>query len=265
MKLIWQDGRIAPDADVVLPQLQSWGAFTTAGAENGSVLMWPEHEARLRHSAEVLGGSDAVLLPYLTDIESLLSENHVDGAGVVRVVAWRAGADDRWQVQASARCEPELGPERPAVRLQTIIWPGAPPFAGHKSLARLPWDHARQTAQKRGADDALLVTEGDELLETSVANVMCRFGREVFTPVAPQQCLPGIMRAWLMEALPKAGFKVTERTVHLDDALGADELWVLNAVIGIQRVASVDDRRWSDWSGWEDVKTLRVPAPGWPK
>ena len=168
-----------------------------------------------------------------------------------------------WTIEASAWVAEEVGPDAPPVRLFLQQWPAAPPLVGHKTLARLPWDLAREVARREGADDALLVDEAGHVLETAIANVwLCR-GHDVWTPPAPARCLPGIMRGWLLEHTAALGLQVLECDLTEADLLDADELWISNAVGGVRRVASVAGREWRSWPFFEDLTKLGVPAPGW--
>ena len=136
-------------------------------------------------------------------------------------------------------------------------------LTGHKTLARLPWDLARERAQREGADDALLVDEAGHVLETAIANVWLRRGCDLRTPPAPARCLPGIMRDWLLEHAGALGLQVYECDLTTEDLVGADELWISNAVIGVRKVAFVAGREWRSWRFFEDLAKLGVPAPGW--
>jgi branched-subunit amino acid aminotransferase/4-amino-4-deoxychorismate lyase len=71
------------------------------------------------------------------------------------------------------------------------------------------------------------------------------------------------MRGWLLEHAGAVGLQVFERDLTEADILGADELWISNAVGGVRRVASVDGREWRSWSFFERLIRLGVPAPGW--
>jgi len=102
---------------------------------------------------------------------------------------------------------------------------------------------------------------GDDVLETAIANVwLCRDG-ELWTPPAPARCLPGIVRGWLLEHTAALGLQVLECDFTEADLLGADELWISNAVGGVRRVASVAGREWRSWPVFED---LAKPAKGAP-
>jgi branched-subunit amino acid aminotransferase/4-amino-4-deoxychorismate lyase len=243
-----------------------WGVFTTAGCDGGRVLLWERHAPRLERSLAALGADPDLVLPDRDALERLLEHDGLDGSARLRVVARRRAPDVAWSVEASAVAVPsdQVGPDAVPQRLRVVRWEAAPPLAGHKTLARLPWDHARETVRAHGADDALLVDAAGRLLETSFANLFMRFGDRLVTPPAPGRCLPGVLRGWLLEHALSAGFAIDERDVTLEELEVADELWLTNAVLGVRRVGSVNDRTWRRWDGFSRLRTVGVPAPGWP-
>ena len=262
MTTMWRDGHLIESEPGTAPVESSWGAFTTVGCDGGRPLLWTRHQSRLAASLRFLGAGDDVALPDEPALCELLRGRGLDGAARLRVVGRRKQTSG-WTVEASAsRCD-SVGPEAPPVRLYLKGWPSAPPLVGHKTLARLPWDLACEQARREGADDALLVDRVGHVLETAIANVwLCR-GRELRTPPAPSRCLPGVMRGWLLEHAGKLGLQVFECDLTEADLLGADELWISNAVIGVRRVAFVASREWRNWPLFEHLAELGVPAPGW--
>ncbi len=259
---VWRDGRLISSEPGTAPVEPGWGAFTTVGCDGGHPLLWTRHRSRLAASLRFLGADDDVALPDEPALCELLRVRGLDGGARLRVVGQRS-ATSGWTVEASvSHCE-GAGPDAPPARLNLKRWQSAPPLAGHKTLARLPWDLAREQARREGADDALLVDEAGHVLETAIANVWLRRGRELWTPPAPERCLPGVMRGWLLENARALGLQVLERDLTEADLLGADELWISNAVIGVRRVAFVDGREWRSWPLFEGLTELGVPAPGW--
>jgi len=263
---VWRDGGLdeVRTGAVTAPAWVGWGVFSTVGCDRGRPLLWDRHRRRLQRSAEALQRGREPQLPSDADLRGLLDAEGWTGPARLRVVVRRTGPDRPWTVEASAAAARPVGPTQPPVSLRTVRWRSAPPWTGHKTLARLAWDHARETVRAEGADDALLVEASGRLLETSIANVLVRRGDTVATPPAPQRSLPGIMRGWLMENLPRLGLVVLEREVGLDELAAADEVWVSNAVAGVRRVASVDGLRWTVHPMFDRVAELGLPAPGWP-
>jgi len=258
---VWRDGHLIESEPGAAPVEAGWGAFTTVGCDGGHPLLWPRHRSRLAASLRFLGADNDVMLPDEPALCELLHAGGLDGAVRLRVVGRKQSLG--WTIEASASVSEAAGPDTPPVRLLLQRWQAAPPLAAHKTLARLPWDLAREVARREGADDALLVDEAGLVLETAIANVwLCR-GHDVSTPPAPARCLPGIMRGWLLEHTAALGLQVLECDLTEADLLGADELWISNAVGGVRRVASVAGREWRSWPVFEDLAKLGVPAPGW--
>lgn len=262
MSVLWRNGRIGEEREGTAPNLAAWGAFTTVGCDQGRPLLWSRHSRRLAASLVSLGGNETARLPTENELCELLSTAGLNGPVRLRVVA-RRGEPRLWNIEASAKSCDAVGPGLRPARLVVQRWSSAPPLAGHKTLARLSWDLAREQAQKNGCDDALLVDSADRLLETSVANLWVVRDGSVRTPRAPDHCLPGVMREWLLENLGRAGMVAEASELTLVDLVAADEIWLSNAVIGVRRVGGVGDQRWRDWPQFCLLENLGIPAPGW--
>ena len=202
------------------------------------------------------------MLPTEIELCDLLDAAGLEGPARVRVVARRVDSS-LWNIEASAISCDSGGPEQQPLKLAVQRWPSAPPLAGHKTLARLPWDLARERAQEKGYDDVLLIDSRDHLLETSVANVWVFKDGVVRTPRAPDRCLPGVMRGWLLEHLSRADLAANVGELTFDDLMTADEVWISNAVIGLRRVGVVSEHEWQEWPQFHRLSDLGIPAPGW--
>jgi branched-subunit amino acid aminotransferase/4-amino-4-deoxychorismate lyase len=262
MSCEWRDGRLVEIGARRDHPGGGWGVFTTIGCDHGRPLLWPWHRERLSASLTRLGAGENLRLPVEKDLCRLLAAEHLEGPARLRVVG-RAGADSRWSVIANAAAVTGVGPTTRPARLVVERWPGTPPLAGHKMLNRHRWDLARDRARERGADDALLVDASGHILETSVANVWVRRKNSLVTPPAPERCLPGVVRRWLLESAGAVGLRVGERDIGVDDLAAADEVFVSNAVVGLRRVSRVVDRRWTEWPFFDRIAEHGVPAPGW--
>jgi branched-subunit amino acid aminotransferase/4-amino-4-deoxychorismate lyase len=264
MSVVWRNVKIDESRQDAAAVFAHWGAFTTAGCDQGRPLLWPRHVQRLAGSLVDLGADNAVSLPTDQDVRELLDAAGLDGPARVRVVARRIDSS-RWNIEASAMPCDAVGPRLEPARLAICRWVSAPPLAGHKTLARLAWDLARERAQQKGADDALLVDSADNLLETSVANVWVLTDGAARTPRAPELCLPGVMRGWLLENLGRTGLSAEVGELTLPDLVSADEIWISNSVAGVRRVGEIDGQRWREWPQYDLLEDLGIPAPGWSR
>ncbi len=252
------DGRLVDGVPCIVPPKDVLGVFSTIGCDRGIPLLWPRHRARLQDSLSALAAGSEVLLPGGEQLGNLIeSEGLQNLPARIRLVLWIA-SKGRLRVEACAAAAGPVGPDQAPATLDVVRW-STPPDPALKWVSREPWHEARRIAQLRGRDDALLVDGQGRVLEASIANVFVRFGATFVTPAAPEMCLPGIMREWVIDNVD-----VTVGEICLESLMGADEVWVTNAVAGIVRVGAVGRRVWRKWDAYGDLVRMGIPAPGWP-
>ena len=99
---------------------------------------------------------------------------------------------------------------------------------------------AQRAARARGADDAVLVGLGGELLEAPTANLWWRTGHTLHTPSLDLGVLAGITRTVLCELAPGLGLKVLEGVFTAEDLAAADEAFLSSSTREIMPVVEVD-------------------------
>jgi 4-amino-4-deoxychorismate lyase len=99
---------------------------------------------------------------------------------------------------------------------------------------------AQRAARARGADDAVFVGLGGELLEAPTASLWWRSGDTLSTPSLQLGILAGITRAALLELAPGLGFRVLEGVFTAEDLLGADEAFLSSSTREVMPVVEVD-------------------------
>ena len=120
-----------------------------------------------------------------------------------------------------------------------VEWsPGA--LAGAKSTSYAANMAAQAEAQRRGADDALLVDPAGTVLEAPTANVWWREGDRLLTPTLELPILAGITRAVLVELAPAAGYEVEEGVFRLERLAAADEVFLSSSVREVMPVTAID-------------------------
>jgi 4-amino-4-deoxychorismate lyase len=111
---------------------------------------------------------------------------------------------------------------------------------GVKSISYATNMAAQRTARAAGADDAVLVGLGGELLEAPTANLWWRSGQTLFTPSLDLGILAGITRAVLGELAPTLGLKVLEGVYTAEDLAAADEAFLSSSTREVMPVVEVD-------------------------
>jgi 4-amino-4-deoxychorismate lyase len=99
---------------------------------------------------------------------------------------------------------------------------------------------AQREARARGADDAVLVGLGGELLEAPTANLWWRTGHTLHTPSLDLGILAGITRAVLRDLAPGLGLKVLEGVFSAEDLAAADEAFLSSSTRELMPVIEVD-------------------------
>lgn len=111
-------------------------------------------------------------------------------------------------------------------------------FANLKSNNYLLYGQAALYARRHQLDDCLILNSRDRIADSTIANLFyCRQGT-VYTPPLTEGGVAGVMRRYLLAALPKAGFIVQEKAATPGDLENAEEVFLTNALRGIKWVRS---------------------------
>jgi branched-chain amino acid aminotransferase len=97
-------------------------------------------------------------------------------------------------------------------------------------------------AQQRGAFEALLLNERDELAEGAGSNVFLVSGGACLTPPLSAGLLPGITREIVLELAPGAGVALREETLREPDLRAAEEAFLTSTLKEVTPIASIDGR-----------------------
>jgi para-aminobenzoate synthetase/4-amino-4-deoxychorismate lyase len=108
-------------------------------------------------------------------------------------------------------------------------------FLFHKTTHRNVYLDRRRRHPE--ADDVLLVNERGEVTESTIANLVVRFGQQWWTPALDSGCLPGIYRRVLLEK-----GVIRERFIALHELDAAEELGLINSVRGWRPAALIAPR-----------------------
>jgi branched-chain amino acid aminotransferase len=107
-----------------------------------------------------------------------------------------------------------------------------------KSNNYLLYSLAATFGRERGLDDCLVLNSHGRLADSTIANLFYIKDNRFYTPPLSEGCVAGVMRRYLLEALPQAGYSVQEQPVSPEDLAGADEVFLTNALRGIRWVRS---------------------------
>lgn len=200
---------------------ESW--FETIRVTGGEPELLEEHLQRLAASTEF--DRDALI----SDIQRGIDE--VGGGDVfVRLMAGPAG-----RIVATGPLPPHADDPAPAKVTMADIPDYAYPAKSTDFQLQLG---LLDQAAADGFDD-VLITDGGFVIEAARANLLLIDGDTLRTPPLGR-CLPGVIRAALVELAPRAGLRVSEEPVRVNHVLAADEVLITNSIIRARMVSEVD-------------------------
>jgi branched-subunit amino acid aminotransferase/4-amino-4-deoxychorismate lyase len=216
------------------------GLFETLLVLDGAPVALDAHLARL-------GASLATALrATLPDSAAELARDAARGIELGRLRLTAAPAGDHWKGsqpdfgEASIGLCAEAAPIDPriclpswehGVDLRSFELPGGLGEHKWRDRSALPNEETALT---------LLLDHGGEVLEGSRANVFAVRNGALFTPPLDGRVLPGTGRATVLAIAATEGIEVTERPLHREELLDADEVFLTGSVRGIEPVRTLD-------------------------
>lgn len=99
------------------------------------------------------------------------------------------------------------------------------PLSNIKSGNALIYVLASIWAKNQNLDDALLINDTGNVIESTKANIFWTKGHDCYTPPLSEGCIAGVMREEII-----SNEKVIERPCRIEDLLVADSIFLTNAV-----------------------------------
>ncbi len=101
-------------------------------------------------------------------------------------------------------------------------------------------------ADENELDNCILVNEQKNLVEASNANVFLVKGLVIKTPKLLDGCIKGVMRKKVIEVIEKhSDYTIEEVSISPFELQKADEVFVTNAIIGVQPVTNYRKKKFS--------------------
>ncbi|WP_321324185.1 aminodeoxychorismate lyase [Thiomicrorhabdus sp.] len=273
----WLNGKLQQELTVQDRGIQYGdGFFTTILVVNKQVLNWSAHWQRIKNSSLVLD-LPLIAIEQLSDwlevaLNDFFKKNAVKDC-VLKIVITRGigGAGYQMPEHIEPNCifyikpspiqikQNELPVMAPmAVGLcQTMASMGS--LAGVKTLNRLENVMAKTEMANQGFQEGLMVNAQDHIVCATQSNIYLIKENSVITPQITQSGVAGTTRYSINRLLQNLGWKLEEKNILLADIEQADELFLTNAVRGVQPVkqflntdykteqTTLIHQAWSNW------------------
>lgn len=236
------------------------GVFRTVRTHAGRPLWWRDQYAKLAADAAAL----ALACPAEAGLLAEVCQVAETGQGVVKIMLTRGGGARGYAppaAQASTRIvlstplPPHARPDAAVdvtARWCTLRLARQPQLAGIKHLNRLENVLARSEWDAPEIFEGLLCDDGGAVIGGVMSNLFWVRQGELFTPDLSQCGVAGVARTRLLRAAMRRGMRTHVGHFPPDAILAADEVMICNSVIGVRRVARLDDVTWSP-AGWADI------------
>ncbi|MBW8306970.1 MAG: aminodeoxychorismate lyase [Thiobacillus sp.] len=236
------------------------GVFRTLCTQSGQPLWWRDQYAKLAADAAAL----ALGCPAEAGLLAEVCQVAETGQGVVKIMLTRgAGARGYAPPVAQACTRIVLSTPLPphawhdaavdvTARWCTLRLSRQPRLAGIKHLNRLENVLARSEWDDPEIFEGLLCDDGGAVIGGVMSNLFWARQGELFTPDLSQCGVAGVARTRLLRAAMRRGIRTHIGHFPPDAILAADEVMICNSVIGVRRVARLDDVTWLP-AGWTDI------------
>jgi 4-amino-4-deoxychorismate lyase len=229
------------------------GVFRTLQLRRGTAVWWPRQYAKLAHDCQALkidcpsevellqdlatiaaAAPDCVAKIIVTRGESARGYAMSKHAAVTRIVTSSAlpRYPDRYF---------EEGVRVHMCRLRLALQPA---LAGIKHLNRLENVLARAEWRDPAVAEGLMCDAEDAVIGGTMSNLFLFGNGTLLTPDVTRCGIAGVMRDLVIELAATHGVAFATAVVGIDDLLAAEEVFLVNSVIGLWPVAALDRKSW---------------------
>ncbi len=263
MAIIQYNNSLIPEEDLVLSSgnrgfFYGDGFFETIRLMDGSPLWIEDHLDRMNRTFTFLNITPPFSLEYeviRTLIAAVAQANRIDKGARVRITFFR-DSDGLYTPKSDKcsfiiQCSPveenryELNRKGLHVTIYNQNFKSALPLASLKTLNSLIYVLAGIYARNQSCDDAFLINDQENIIETTSSNIFIVKQDEISTPGLDEGCIPGVMRRNLLKIIEnKTEYHLKRGNINFKDIIEADEIFLTNAIRGIQWVAGVREKRY---------------------
>lgn len=223
------------------------------------IRFWEAHYFRLMASMRLLrmripdAWSPEFLLNHLIEVAKANSIENNDLR--IRLSVWRKGesgygtisSDVDWSLTATPLMTnqyTDLSNYSAVVFKEFTKAPGA--LSGLKGPHSFLYTQSERFALEMEASESLVLTPDNRLLEGGKSNLFLVFGSELVTAPLSAGCIRGIVREQVLKHATTLGLSVREETLSPFELQRADEVWLTNAIAGLQTLSYYKQTRFTN-------------------
>ena len=217
------------------------GVFETMRIYGGRFFWLDQHLLRLQHGLKRLG----IKIPYnRIELEFFLRELVIRNGvkdGFARIVVTRGEGLLGFSPRGSGT--PQIVMVARPRNLET--WQRRHPIwrlcvvdhvvhgLGFKTLSYLPHVLAKQTAEKNGYEDPILLNPKGEVMEAAASNIFIVGERFLWTPPLSSGCLEGVTRKAVLKIAEQSKIRVSQKPMPASALKKVKEIFITNSLLEI--------------------------------
>lgn len=233
------------------------GVFRTIRVEEGRARWWTDQFGKLAEDCKALG----LPAPDRDMLEEEIGRLAADTAvGVIKIIVTRGSGRRGYGIPGDiepARIVIATPPSDHQLSEVRVRWcdlrlASQPRLAGIKHLNRLENVLARSEWNDPDIAEGLLRDESGHVICGTMTNLFIVEKDSPITPDLSRCGVAGVARSRILRAAARHGREPKVEAVSRERLLEADGAFLCNSLIGVWRVAELEDRHWPD-SGWAKI------------
>ena len=233
------------------------GVFESIRIINGKIFGLDAHISRMLEGLHVLKiqTPEEYTVDFFRDhLNRLIQKNEIHKGGRAKIMAFRnsGGAvsptDNTPSYFITVEQYPDnlfqLNQEGYNVDIYTDIRTAKSKLSMYKTMNYLDYIMAALDNQEKGLDECFMQNEKGTIIESASSNVFLVSNGVLYTPSLDEGCVAGTMRMHIINLALENNIKVYECSLTPQNILVADEIFLTNAVKGIQWVGSYRTKRY---------------------
>ena len=232
--------------------------FETIRIIDGEPQFIEDHFVRLKKGMKILkmrsGNISFNVLK--SQIIKLLEKNHIRKGGRVRLTVFRTGEgyyepENEGKSYAIEAIPLEndiytLNEKGLVIDVYSDIKRNKNLLSQIKTTNNIPYVLTGIYKKEMGLDDCLVLNDHGRIVEALSSNIFLYKNNNLYTPSLDEGCMDGVMRRQVLRIAKQLNINIFEGMLNGSMLLQADELFLTNAITGIQWVATYGQKRYSN-------------------
>jgi len=230
--------------------------FETIRIVDGKPCCLEDHFIRLKKGMSVLKMHSANISfnDLKAQIIKLIEKNHLKKGGRIRLTVFRSGEGlytpenegKSYVIEAEPLSDNDyvLNENGLSIDIYNDLKRTRNILSQIKTTNNIPHVLAGIYKKEQGLDDCIVLNDQGRIVEALSSNIFLYKNNNLYTPSLDEGCMDGIMRKQVLKIAKEMKINVFEGMVNGSMLLQADELFLTNAIKGIQWVVSYKQKRY---------------------